>query len=76
MLLTYLRSFRLGDGSALFDYVSTIAGSVVIAHYTKIPIVLTTVSALTVGEILHYIFRIKSRTLNFLISKIKFMSIK
>ena len=65
-MLEYLRSFRLGDGSAIFDYTSSILASATISNYTKIPVVLTTIGVLMLGEILHYFTKTQTRALKFL----------
>ena len=53
-------------GTAIVDYVLTIAGAFIITYYTDIPLVITTIGLLLLGIILHYLFGIKSQVLNFI----------
>lgn len=61
-----LRSFEFPDGTVVFDYILTLIACVVMSAYTKIPLVLITIFLLIIGEILHYIFSIRTNTLVFL----------
>lgn len=49
-------------GSALFDYVATIVGAVILSKVTGIPIVLTTILLFVLGIILHMAFCLRTPT--------------
>ena len=53
-------------GTAIVDYVLTIAGAFIITYYTDIPLVITTIGLLLLGIILHYLFGIKSQAIQYL----------
>ena len=61
-----IRSVKIPHNTVLFDYASTIIGSIIISYYTKIPLVIVTVCMFVLGEILHYIFNVKTNTLRYL----------
>lgn len=64
--MDYIRSFKLVNNTVAFDYISTLIGSLLFSKFTKVPLVLTTVLLFILGEILHYIFNIKTNTLTYL----------
>jgi hypothetical protein len=53
-------------GTAIVDYVLTIAGAFIITYYTDIPLVITTIGLLLLGLILHYLFGIRSQAIQYL----------
>ena len=53
-------------GTAIVDYVLTIAGAFIITYYTDIPLVITTIGLLLLGIILHYLFGIRSQAIQYL----------
>jgi hypothetical protein len=61
-----LRSFEFPDGTVVFDYTLTLMACVVMSTYAKLPLVLVTIFSLILGEMLHYIFSIRTNTLVFL----------
>ena len=64
--MDYIRSFKLVNNTVAFDYISALIGSLLFSKFTKVPLVLTTVLLFILGEILHYIFNIKTNTLTYL----------
>ena len=52
-------------GTAIVDYVLTIAGAFIITYYTDVPLVITTIGLLQLGIILHYLFGIKSQAIQY-----------
>lgn len=61
-----LRSVKIPHNTVLFDYAVTIIGSILISYHTKIPLVIVTVCMFILGELLHYIFNVKTNTLTYL----------
>ena len=53
-------------GTAIVDYVLTIAGAFIITYYTDIPLVITTIGLLLLGIILHYLFGIRSQAIQYM----------
>ena len=53
-------------GTAIVDYVLTIAGAFIITYYTDIPLVITTIGLLLLGIILHYLFGIRSQAIQYI----------
>ena len=49
-------------GGALFDYVATIIGAMVLSKVTGIPLVLTTIGLFVLGIILHMAFCLRTGT--------------
>lgn len=61
-----IRSYKLVNDTVAFDYISTILGSLVFSKLTKVPVVLSTILLLVLGEVLHYIFNVKTNSLRYL----------
>ena len=61
-LLTWARSFRFRNGSAIFDYVMTIAMACLLSDLTTFPLELMTIALFALGILLHWVFRIPTRT--------------
>jgi len=61
-----LRSLEFPDGTVVFDYVVSLLACIVVSMYCNIPLVLVTIIALILGEVLHYLFSIRTRTLVYL----------
>ena len=49
-------------GTALFDYIGTILGAMLLSKVTGIPLVLTTIGLLVLGIILHMVFCLRTGT--------------
>jgi hypothetical protein len=49
-------------GTALFDYVATILGAILLSKVTGIPLVLTTIGLLVLGIVLHMAFCLRTGT--------------
>lgn len=67
MNIETLRKYRV-SGSSLFDYLLTIVGALLVSHYMKTPLVLTTLFLFILGEILHPFFGVKTPTSKFFTS--------
>lgn len=52
--------------TAIVDYILSIILASVITYYTKIPLVLTTISVLIVGILLHMLFDVDTNTIKYL----------
>ena len=52
-------------GTAIVDYLLTIAGAFLITYYTDIPLVITTIGLLLLGIVFHYLFGIKSHAIRY-----------
>jgi hypothetical protein len=52
-------------GTAIVDYLLTIAGAFLITYYTDIPLVITTIGLLLLGIVFHYLFGIKSQAIQY-----------
>jgi len=53
--------------AALYDYIASILLAMLITLlYSQIPLVVSTVSVLILGEILHYLFGVPTQTMKFL----------
>lgn len=61
-----IRSFKLINNTVAFDYISTIIGSLIFSKLSKIPLVLSTIILFILGEILHYVFNVKTNSLTYL----------
>ena len=61
-----IRSFKLVNNTVAFDYISTIIGSLLFSKLSKIPLVLSTIFLFVLGEVLHYIFHVKTNSLTYL----------
>ena len=61
-----IHSFRFTEGSALLDYGMTIIGCLLLSHFTKIPLVLTTIVVLLLGILIHLLFGVETNTLKYL----------
>ncbi len=61
-----IRSYKLVNNTVAFDYIVTILGSLLFSKWTTIPLVLSTVLLFVVGEVLHYMFNVKTNTLTYL----------
>lgn len=59
------RGGRYGS-TAAFDYVGTLAAAAAISYFFDIPLVLCTIVAFVLGEVLHYIFGVRTNTQNYL----------
>jgi hypothetical protein len=66
MNIDILRSVRIPHNTVLFDYASTIIGSVLISYMSKVPLVIITVVAFVIGEVVHYLFGIQTNTLRYM----------
>ena len=53
-------------GTAIVDYVLTIAGAFFITYHTDIPLVITTIGLLQLGIVLHWIFGINSQAVQYM----------
>ncbi len=56
---------RLLDAAA-FDYIGTILLALIFSYNTKIPLVLSTIIMFILGELVHYLFGLKTNTLKYL----------
>ena len=56
-------------GTALFDYVATIIGAIILSKVTGIPLVLTTIGLFVLGIILHMAFCLRTGTEMWLFGK-------
>lgn len=61
-----LRAYKLPGNTAAFDYISTILAAIFMTYVTKVPLVITTIIMLLLGELLHYLFGVKTNTLRYL----------
>ena len=61
-----LHSYRFTEDTAVFDYFITIIGCLIISHFTKIPLVLTTIIVLLIGMLVHALFGVQTNTLKYL----------
>lgn len=61
-----IRSVKIPHNTVLFDYGMTILAAIIVSYYTKIPLVLLTILFFISGEVLHYIFNVKTNTLDYL----------
>ncbi len=61
-----IRSFKLINNTVAFDYISTIIGSLIFSKLSKLPLVLSTIILFILGEILHYVFNVKTNSLTYL----------
>jgi hypothetical protein len=53
--------------TAMYDYIGSILLALLLTLlYSQIPLVVSTVSVLVLGEILHYLFGVQSQTMKFL----------
>ena len=53
--------------TAMYDYIGSILLALLITLlYSQIPLVVSTVSVLVLGEILHYLFGVQTQTMKFL----------
>lgn len=64
--MDFIRSYKLVNNTVAFDYISTIIGSLLFSKFTKTPLVLVTILSFIFGELLHYMFNIKTNTLIYL----------
>ena len=64
-IISSLRSVRF-EKTALFDFILTIIGALILTKMTKIPLVITTVLLLVGGELIHYMFGIQTNTIKYL----------
>jgi len=62
---TGIHSFRFFD-MAIFDYIFSILGAILITFLTKIPLVITTILVLVLGIILHMLFGVETQAVKFL----------
>ena len=53
-------------GTAIVDYLLTIAGAFLITYFTDIPLVITTIGLLILGILFHYAFGIESHAIRYL----------
>jgi len=53
-------------GTAIVDYVLTIAGAFLITYFTDIPLVITTIGLLLLGILLHWLFGINSQAIQYI----------
>jgi hypothetical protein len=56
-------------GTAIFDYVATILGAMLLSKVTGIPLVLTTIGLFILGIILHMVFCLRTGTETWLFGK-------
>lgn len=64
-LMKSIRQYKMGHNTVIFDYVSTIIGAMLLSKYSKVPLVVTTVVLLVLGEMLHYLFNVPTNTLRY-----------
>ena len=57
---------RMFNDTAIMDYIFSIIGALVISHFTKIPLVLTTIVILLLGILIHLLFGVQTNTLTYL----------
>ena len=62
--------FRILDVAAV-DYTLTIAGSMLLAWGTKLPLVLATILMFTVGILLHWAFGVKTSAVEYLLAIVR-----
>jgi len=58
--------YRFSEDTAIFDYGITIIGCLLLSHFTKIPLVLTTIVVLLLGILIHLLFGVETNTLKYL----------
>lgn len=58
-------SYRFLD-TAIVDYILSIILAMTITYYSKIPLVLTTISVLIVGILLHMLFGVNTNTIEYI----------
>ena len=51
---------------SIIDYIMTLIGAMVIAYFTKIPLVLTTIALFILGIILHTLFGVPTEAVKYL----------
>lgn len=61
-----IRKYKIAHNTVVFDYFASILGAILLSTFTKIPLVLTTIFILLLGEIMHYAFNVKTNTLKYL----------
>lgn len=54
------------SSTAASDYLATLAAAAIVSYIADIPLVLCTVIALVLGEVLHYVFGVRTNTLIYL----------
>ena len=64
-LMKSIRQYKMGHNTVIFDYVSTIVGAMLLSKYSEVPLVVTTVVLLVLGEVLHYVFNVPTNTLRY-----------
>jgi hypothetical protein len=52
-------------GTAIFDYIFSIIGAFVLTYFTNIPLVLSTIFILVFGILLHFLFSVNTKSLQF-----------
>ena len=61
-----IHKYRFTEDTALLDYFITIIGCLIISHFTKIPLVLTTIIVFTLGILIHALFSVQTNSLKYL----------
>lgn len=54
------------NSTAAFDYVGTLIGAAAVSYLADAPLVLCTVVAFVLGELLHYLFGVRTNTQDYL----------
>ena len=61
-----IHKYRFTEDTAILDYFITIVGCLIISHFTKIPLVLTTIIVLLLGILVHALFGVQTNSLTYL----------
>ena len=54
------------SSTAAVDYLGTLAIAAAVAYFADVPLVLCTVVAFVLGELLHYVFGVRTNTLRYI----------
>ena len=61
-----IHSYRFSEDTAIIDYFITIIGCLLLSHFTKVPLVLTTIIVLLFGILVHLLFGVETNSLKYL----------
>jgi hypothetical protein len=61
-----IHSYRFSEDTAIIDYFITIIGCLLLSHFTKVPLVLTTIIVLLLGILVHLLFGVETNSLKYL----------
>ena len=61
-----IHKYRFTEDTSILDYFITIIGCLIISHFTKIPLVLTTIVVFTLGILIHALFGVQTNSLKYL----------